>query len=104
MHGDFWMVHGICLMPDGKPYAHAWVEEGNMTWNPCILDGEKGFAQSTIKDFYKLFQVQDFTRYNFDALFKLSAEIGHAPPPWEDKYRRLCRDYLPGFKPGRGYE
>lgn len=87
----FFMVHGICVMPNGKRYAHAWIEEGVFVWGPAIVEGHKGFFQTTDKEFREHYQVQECTRYSFQDLIDLSKRIGNAPPPWEDKYRRLCR-------------
>lgn len=90
---NFCMVHGICKMPDGKKFSHAWVEDGKEVWFSGILRGNKGFALTTRRDFYKKYRVQEFTRYNFRDLMELSKTVGNAPPPWEEKYRRLCKDY-----------
>lgn len=94
----FRMVHGICLMENDRPYAHAWIEEGKNVWFSSILKDQKVFVQCPRKDFYKRFRVKDFTRYTFLELLELSKKVGNAPPPWEEKYLVLCRDYNGGRK------
>jgi hypothetical protein len=99
--GGIFMVHGICLMEDGTPYSHAWIEEGVMVHAPGILAAElfsngkaqKGFLEIEKPYFYERYRVQEYTRYSFLDLLELAARIGNVPPPWELKYRRLCRDY-----------
>lgn len=94
--GGFYMVHGICLFPDGRKYSHAWIEVGEESaWFPGIVDGEKVFLEAPLEEFRKLFRVQEFTRYDFKALLEVGKRVGNVPPPWEEKYLKLCRDYKP---------
>lgn len=91
---NFFTVHGICIMSDGTLYSHAWVEENGHVWFPAIFNGERGFAETTVDDFYKEFKVQDCTKYSFFDLVKMSMKTPRAKPPYEEKYRRLCHDYV----------
>jgi hypothetical protein len=84
------VVHGICTMPDGLVYAHAWVERndtcvfqglGHGTL-PVIVEAEK-------ESFYEYFKVKDFTRYTIDQVLCLGLTLGNTGP-WESKYRKLC--------------
>ena len=93
MDSDFYMVHSICIMPDGKEYAHAWIEEGDLTWFPGLFNGEKGFAQCLTTEFYETYNVKEFTRYNFHDVTRVAHEHDDRPPPWELKYLKLCKDY-----------
>lgn len=93
---DFFMVHGICLFPDGRPYSHAWIEEGDKVWFPGIFSKlGKGFGLTSVEEFYREYRVQERTRYNFRDLLEIGARLGNEPPPWEERYRVLCRDYKP---------
>jgi hypothetical protein len=55
------VVHGICIFPDGRPYAHAWVEQGDT----CIFKGitEPGGETVTIEvekeSFYAYYSVNE---------------------------------------------
>ena len=87
------LVHGICLMPDGRPYSHAWVEELGQVWFSGTIEGVgKVYAETTREAFHHEFQVQEFTAYTMEETLRLNYESGHYGP-WEQKYRVLCRDY-----------
>lgn len=87
------VVHSICLMPDGTPYAHAWVEDTKA--DSCIfkgiLKGEAMYLAAERKEFYETFKVQETTKYTVkQALFenRLSNNYG----PWEEKYLKLTKN------------
>lgn len=85
------MVHGICLLEDGEPYAHAWIEIGDEAHFPGILDGQKGFAVATLDEFTRAYRVQECTRYNYNEVLRVAKSLNDMPPPWKSQYRRLCR-------------
>ena len=89
----FYMVHGICLLKDGSRYSHAWIEEDGHVWFSGKFDGQQALLQTSRKDFYKEFRVQECTKYNHPQLIRTALEHGDAPPPWEKKYLMLCNDY-----------
>lgn len=91
----FVLVHGICGPNKDvtKEYSHAWVEHGDLAFFSGVVSGEKIIAEALRESFLREFRVIDSTRYTFAALRSLSATNGDQPPPWEEKYRRLCKDH-----------
>jgi hypothetical protein len=93
------IVHGICLAPEGpragEPFAHAWVEDGDLLWQAGLLeDGTKVWFSLDTTTWRTALRVQAETRYTLDeALIKnwQTATYG----PWVPAYRALC---------GRGHE
>jgi hypothetical protein len=90
---DFYMVHGICLMLDGARYSHAWIEDRNEAIFSGRLDAKLQYFKEPIYQFNLRFRVQERTRYTFMEAMKTARTHRDAPPPWEDKYRRLCKGY-----------
>lgn len=95
LNGEFWMVHGICLLLSGKRYSHAWIEEDGTTWFSGIMEGKTGFIQTPTDQFYTQFHVQERTRYTAIEARDRALLANNIPPPWEPKYRELCKDYVP---------
>lgn len=87
---NFLVVHGICLLPDGKPYAHAWIEKDQQAWFVGVVEGERVKIKIPLDQFYQHFQVQEQTKYDLTNLIETALKNNDAPPPWEEKYRRLC--------------
>lgn len=89
------VVHGICLMPDdGRPYAHAWVE--NPKKGECIFKGiigkEEAYLFADKADFYKEMQVQETTKYTVKQA--CIENMKHETfGPWEEKYLKLTSNY-----------
>ncbi len=92
--GTLFMVHGICLLDDDAPYSHAWVELDDQVHCPVMVQGKKGFAVMHPDRFAELYRVQEFTRYSPKDAFENAAKTNDMPPPWEPKYRNLCRDVV----------
>lgn len=90
------MVHGICLLEDGRPYSHAWIEMDGKAIFSGILRGVKGFAELPVAEFDRIYQVQERTRYSASQAYNTAIRNSDAPPPWERKYLELCNDW-----PGR---
>lgn len=88
----FLMVHAVCLLPNDKEYSHAWIEEGGLVHFSGIFQGVRGWALVEREEFYKVFRVQETTKYNFWELFRAAVHNGNTPPPWEKRYRDLCGD------------
>lgn len=88
------LVHGICLMEDGEPYSHAWIEWKGKAFQSAIRKstGEKVAICRLVEDFHKDMRVQECTRYTLPDLMGVLIKFGDIPPPWEPKYRRLTRE------------
>lgn len=87
------LVHGICLLPDGERYAHAWVEHldrGTAVF--CsILNGRRMYVETTIAEYDAHFKVQERTHYTVDEAWRENMRSGHYGP-WLERYRELCKD------------
>lgn len=97
-NSEKYLVHGICRK-DGEDYSHAWCEsddeaigfglvefKGEMT--TCVYYADKD-------EYYKRFDVQEKTTYDYDQALTLNHFYGHYGP-WIQKYRRLCKDQKGG--------
>jgi hypothetical protein len=84
------LVHGICLAPDGQPYAHAWVQDGDRCIFCGILDGTRGYFAASRDEYYAEMRVQDVTRYPVHEALRHNRRTRHYGP-WLPKYRALCR-------------
>lgn len=89
------LVHGIALIPEdqpeaGKPFAHAWVEEGAEVWQSGILDGERIYFSAPKEEILPKLRVQEATRY---AVREAHAENVRTKSygPWLEKYQGLCK-------------
>lgn len=92
---NLYVVHSICLMGDGEPYAHCWIEDDND--GSCIfrgiISGEVTYLHAPVRnEFYEEFQVQETTRYSMTDAWKKFIETDKTGP-WEEKYERLTRNY-----------
>lgn len=86
----FVVVHGICLTPDGQPYAHAWVEEMDVrVWQGALLNGARIFHPQNRTTFYVERRVQESTRYSVAEAARENERTDHFGP-WVEKYRALC--------------
>lgn len=90
------VVHGICIAPSGRPFAHAWVEQdGAYVWQGGVIDGERVFHRMPLADFMRHVPVQEATRYTVDEALRLNAESNHFGP-WDERYRALALLRPPG--------
>jgi hypothetical protein len=88
------MVHGICHKDGGEPYSHAWIEHGDKVWFSGLLeDYAQVWCKAALADFYAEFKVTDTTKYTFWQAVAADQGNKGTPPPWEPRYRRLCKDY-----------
>jgi hypothetical protein len=87
------IVHSICLMPDGTPYAHAWVEDPST--DTCIFKGifkrEEIYLQADRKEFYAEYKVQETTKYTVKQACIENMRTGIFGP-WEEKYLVLTKN------------
>ena len=90
------LVHGICHHEDGRPYSHAWIEHLDKVWFSGIVDGETVFLKASQSEFYREFKVTETTKYTWTQAVEADRCNRGMPPPWEPKYRRLCKDYKEG--------
>lgn len=83
------LAHGICLMPDGKPYAHAWVERDG----ECLFDGLIEGARYTFRadkaEYYAGMKVQEVTHYTVEEAWIENSQSNHFGP-WKPEYAALC--------------
>lgn len=86
------MVHGICRMPDGRLYSHAWIERDGEAHFSGIIDGLKSFARAPVGEFDAVYEVQERTRYTADEAMHEALKHDDMPPPWDPRYRALCKD------------
>lgn len=87
------IVHAICLMPDGRKYSHAWVED--IQENQCIfrgiIAGKSEWLSAPLPEYHAELKVHEFTRYTLKEACKknlLTMTYG----PWEEKYKQLTRN------------
>lgn len=91
------IVHAIVSPPGFHPYSHSWVEHGDNTVYASLLapDGKKVFGEFDTPEFYRLYNVIETTKYTIPEAMAMDRKHGGAPPPWEEKYLRLCKGYKP---------
>ena len=91
------IVHAICLMPDGRPYAHAWVEDNKK--GECIfggiINGQKVYLFAEKADYYECQQVQDTTKYTIKQAM-MENLLSYSYGPWEQKYLSLTSNFQNG--------
>jgi hypothetical protein len=86
--------HGICLNENDNnaPFAHAWVE---LDGEEVIQDGWLGEERCTFsvskEEFYKAYQVQEFTLYSLREMALENLIHGHFGP-WKPEYHALTRN------------
>jgi len=83
------LVHGICSMPDGEPYAHAWVERGDECFFMGVLNGQRQAMRAEKGVFYPKFEVGETTRYTVAEAIAENARSNHYGP-WRPEYVALC--------------
>src|SRR5436190_15936065 len=58
------LVHAVCLLPDGEPYAHCWLEDNKEVVFKGLINGTtEAFIFAEKKSFYKETRVQRKTVY-----------------------------------------
>ena len=87
------IVHALCLFPDEKLAAHAWVEEGTKVYFAGMYLGEKTFFQVERPEYYAQVRPQEMTRYRVAEIFrgKKAGDRMHTGP-WEPGYQPYLRD------------
>lgn len=88
---DIRLVHGICLMPDGRPYAHAWVESQHTgsAFFFGILKGKRVRVEVDAAEYRKELKVQKFTEYTYEQAWRENEKhVNYGP--WIEEYRELC--------------
>jgi hypothetical protein len=89
------VVHSICLMPDGQPYAHAWVEDPKT--NSCIFKGtlkrKALYFQADRQEFYEQYKVQETTKYTVKQACLENLRT-NSYGPWLPKYIALTKQNL----------
>lgn len=90
----FFLVHGICLMSNGEPYSHAWLELDGRAIQSGIREDtrEKVAVVMEIEEYHKRMRVQEFTRYSWLDVIRTAMAHNDEPPPWEERYKALTRE------------
>ena len=90
-HATLFLVHGICLAPDGLPYAHAWLEDdADATVLSVGMIDHELTAYSLPRDvYYAQTQVQERQRYTPQEALSANRASGHYGP-WDARYVALC--------------
>lgn len=83
------LVHGICLAPDGHPYAHAWVEDEDRCLFRGVLAGEAHSFAAHHAEYYAEARVQEVTRYSVRDAWAANRRHG-TYGPWVPRYKALC--------------
>lgn len=84
------LVHAICLMPDGTPYSHGWVESDAFAYFFGICDGERIRIQVDAKEYRRELKVIESTEYTYEQAYQENYRHRNFGP-WVEKYRKLCR-------------
>ncbi|MET0405270.1 MAG: hypothetical protein ABW123_22840 [Cystobacter sp.] len=101
--GRFFLVHAICLVPEGKrkgePFAHAWVEERIsmvgppgyewVVWQDGFLNDERITYGCPAEVFRAAMQVVEETRYTPRQAHEENART-MTFGPWVERYKALC--------------
>ena len=99
---QYFIVHGICLMPDDTPFAHAWVEHPEKGEEACtfkaIAEGQEVFCTADKPGFYEYYRVQKCTRYSMLQALKMNRQTGNLGP-WAMEYKLLCGTDKKQMKP-----
>lgn len=85
------IVHAVCKLPDGRLFAHAWLEIDDGCWFCGIVNGEKVTVTAYTKEnYYANAKVQEAKKYSISDLQK----FGDKPAPWEEPFISLCSDSI----------
>ena len=86
------LVHAICTMPDGQPYAHAWVETYAGTAHFFgILKGERVRVTVDAAEYRQELKMQHVTEYTPEEAWEENRKSENFGP-WIPRYRELCKD------------
>lgn len=87
------LVHAICLAPEGpsegRPFAHAWLEDGDLAWQAGFLGDQKVQFSCDKAQLAETLRVQKATRYTVREAHEHNVRTSHYGP-WEDEYQALC--------------
>jgi hypothetical protein len=92
------IVHGIMLLPDGKPVSHAWLEQGGVVTFAGLYKGERVYVSADRAEYVRYAMVYDETRYTVRETCELQRRTGWMGP-WKPEYRALCGDVQRGETP-----
>lgn len=82
------LVHAI-VKPEGKRFAHAWLEvDGNVLFSG-ILEGRKAFFFASKEEYYEQLKIVKAVKYTVKEALKENLRTG-AYGPWSEEYRKYC--------------
>jgi hypothetical protein len=97
------LVHGIAraaaatdavafeALAPGDPFAHAWVEEGELVWQAGVLEDGAQVAFAVARtEFYAQLRIEAATRYTLRQVWEENCRSGTFGP-WRPEYQALCR-------------
>lgn len=89
------LVHGLCLMPSGTLYAHAWAahpfanKHGGIIVQCFVFRGDECFIQFDREVFERRFRPKEVTIYTMHDAAKHYRRTRNAGP-WNDAYLPYC--------------
>jgi hypothetical protein len=88
------IVHAICTLENGEPYAHAWLEVNGTCYFGAILEhsGEKVQARVPKEEYYPSLGIQKKLYYSLKESVRLEKIVHGYPGPWDPEIRNLCGD------------
>jgi hypothetical protein len=90
---NFVLVHAILLAPEGpsegRPFAHAWVEVGDIAWLSGVVDGRRVYYAVKQVEYYAQMRPISMTKYSAQAAVEENYKH-HNFGPWQPEYIALC--------------
>ena len=83
------LVHAICIAPDGHAYAHAWVEDDKGCIDRGEIEGELVYYIMRKEEYYKQRNVQERTVYSITEACEMNVKY-NTYGPWRAEYIALC--------------
>lgn len=96
LNKQYKIVHGICLLEDGSPYSHCWLERANRCYDFRLYGSsikEKVMVEYTRIEYYSRFKPQKMLKYSLKDCCDLERTYGY-PGPWDAELRKLCNDLV----------
>jgi hypothetical protein len=89
---SFRLVHAVCTAPDGRLYAHAWIEErGELVWQAALYQGERVFFTADKARHYKVMNIHELVVYTPHEVAEENDRTGTLGP-WKQSVIDCCND------------